>query len=164
VYCLNPTTTSCADLLHAITGSPDPMDTLSYNILQCSILFSNISSFLCCRATEAIECSCRATTTFTPLTEAGMLSRNNTYLTTSQRQVFAALLLPYPMLFSTKLGKYRHWLLPLSFVYTTKDAASAIFPTWKRPRILHARFTILRYKLSCAADSALYSCARCHAV
>jgi hypothetical protein len=50
---------SCAVLLHAITGSPDPMDTLSYSILQCSIILTNISSFPCCRATEAIECSCR---------------------------------------------------------------------------------------------------------
>jgi hypothetical protein len=74
-----PTTTSCADLLHANIGSPDPMDILSYNILQCFKIFSNISSFLCCRATEAIECSCRATTTYTHLIEAGTLLKQHLF-------------------------------------------------------------------------------------
>jgi hypothetical protein len=56
-YCLihssvpfNPTTLSCEVLLHAITGSPDPW--IPY-LLQCSIKLTYISSFLCCRATEA---------------------------------------------------------------------------------------------------------------
>jgi hypothetical protein len=67
------------------------------------------------------------------------------YLTTSQRQVFAALLSRSPMLFSSSLGNYPHWLLPLSFVYKTKDDASAVFPALETLCILHARFpSILR--------------------
>jgi hypothetical protein len=64
-----------------------------------------------------------ATTTFTHLIEAGMLSRNNSKsLTTSQRQVFAALLSRYPTLFSGILGKYPHWFINLAM---TEDAMSS---------------------------------------
>jgi hypothetical protein len=80
-YCLthssvpfNPTTTSCADLLHAMTGSPDPMDILSYNILECSILFY---AFFVAKQQKPMSAVAEATTTFIHLTEARMLSCNN---------------------------------------------------------------------------------------
>ena len=122
MYCLNPTTTSCADLLHAITGSPDPMDTLSYNILQCFILFSNIQAFFVAEQQKLLSAVAGATTIFSHLTEAGMLSCSNKYSPTSQRQVLAALLLRYPTLFSGILGKYPPWFVNPAM---TDDAMSS---------------------------------------
>jgi hypothetical protein len=110
-YCLghfsvpfNPTTTSCADWFHAIIGSPDPMDILSYNILQCSIILPTISSLLCCHATEASECSCDAAITLTPPHGGRAVVMQQQIFNHLTEAGFRSFAVAVPMLFSSILG------------------------------------------------------------
>jgi hypothetical protein len=133
-----------------VCGSPDPMDMLSYNILQCSKLLSNILCFLCCRATEAIECSCGRNQHLSPphegrdvVQQQQIKPHRGRNVVAQQQQIFTYLteagvcsiavavsnaIQRYTTLFSGILGISPHWFINLLMMQDAMSSSALCQP------------------------------------